>query len=691
MTSSHNRVSPAVGQILGRAHACLQQGRREEAEDLYRGILAGDSFQPEALCGLAAIALSVGQGRSALRLMERAAVTRSHDAALWNEIAATRFSLGDLDGARAAFRLAVALAPHDAQYIFHLGVTERDAGNARRSTSCLARAALIAPDHPFALSDLAAGLQASGNLAAAEAAFRRLLALDPVRPLGWHNYGILANETHREDFELLCYRRAITADDQFIPSLYNLGGLALSNRQYQAATSWLRQTLCLAPDHAGAWNNLGCVQREQIMPEKSLSAFRRGYAAAPNDRHLGSNMAMALSAREGSASDEFVRRWGRQFPLQARAFRKPTRGRLRIGYVSGDFRHHSCAYFIEPLFAEHDRERVEIFAYSDVDRPDRHTEKLSRLVDHWRAAHHLKDADLAAAIAADQIDILVDLTGHTGTNRLRVFATKSASVQVSWLGYNATTGLPQIDWKLADHWIAPGPKQEWFAEGLWRLPRLAHCWRPPSECPTPRPVARTNRPGEVVFGSFNALHKLSAETLELWGRILATLPNAKLHLKGGAGLDPTTRRNILTPLVSQGVSESRIVITGWNDTTRSHLESYHEIDIALDPFPYNGTTTTCEALWMGVPVVTLAGDRMISRIGISLLTAVGLDDLIAETRDDYVRIAATLAADADRRNFLHGNLRHTMSASPLRDERGFARTIEDAFFRMALGEEPPPA
>lgn len=665
---------------IAEAERFERAGRLAEAEAVYRSVLGQDSHAASALIGLASIALAVGRGATARLLVERAA-GRAPEAALWNELAARRFTCGDVAGARLACVHAIVLDPGNANYLYHLGVTQRSADAHDAAIKSLSRAAQIMPTHPFALSDLAVLWQVTAEFGAAEAALRRLLALDPSRTAGWHNLGLLMAGRDQPAREAVAYRRAIAVDPGFIAARYNAGCLALGQRRYAGALHDLKTTLALAPDHSQAWNNLGCALREQGWLEPAVRAFRRGHLGDGDDLTIVSNIAMSLTVVDGAQADQFIRGWGERFPMIGRRRHRNPGARLRVGYISPDMRHHSCAYFLEPLLAAHDRGAVEVFAYADVSAPDATTRRLEDLSERWLNIARQDDRTVIERIVADDLDILVDLAGHTSGNRLGVFAARPAAIQVSWLGYNATTGLRQIDWKLCDRWSQPSAEAEWFAERLWPLDRAAHCWRPPADAPDIAPERPSG--GPIVFGSFNALHKLSTETLVLWAQILKLVPGATLRLKGGAGSDADTRRRIISILSAEGIAAERVMIENWATSTESHLSRYDAIDVALDPFPYNGTTTTCEALWMGVPVVTLAGNRMLSRIGASLMGALDLTEWIAADHAAYADIASRLARAGMRDRASRLALRARMASSDLRDESGFARALEEAYRRMA--------
>src|SRR5262249_25869327 len=301
---------------------------------------------------------------------------------------------------------------------------------------------------------------------------------------------------------------------------------------------------------------------------------------------------------------------------------------LRIGYVSPDFRQHSVAYFLEPLLRGHDRQQVEVFCYGDVARPDSVTTHLQELADHWLVTVGTSHQALAERIRTDRIDILVDVAGHTAGNRLLVFARKPAPVQVTWLGYPNTTGLKAIDYRLVDAVTDPaGEADAWASESLVRLEGGFLCYGALTDAPAPTlpPCLGT---GTITFGSFNNPAKVSAATFDAWAKLLSRLPQARLLLKGTPFADAATRALFLARLDERGVAAERVDLMGSVSSATQHLALYHRMDIALDPFPFNGTTTTCEALWMGVPVITLRGHRHAGRVGASLLTQIGLTDLI---------------------------------------------------------------
>jgi predicted O-linked N-acetylglucosamine transferase (SPINDLY family) len=354
--------------------------------------------------------------------------------------------------------------------------------------------------------------------------------------------------------------------------------------------------------------------------------------------------------------------------------------RLRVGLVSGDFYTHPVARFLEAVLAAIDVQRLELFGYAVGPQADDTTERLKAHMAQWRPAAYQTDAQLEATILSDGIDILVDLSGHTSGSRLLTFARKPAPVTVTWLGYSGTTGLGAMDYILGDRFVAPPAAASQFTETVWRLPDSYLCFTPPL-APAVGPLPALGN-GHVTFGSFNNVNKLSRVTLALWARVLDAVPDSRLLLKGRPFENPAIAGKILGVLKDAGADAGRVDLVGYINDAGGHLGAYGRIDIGLDPFPYNGTTTTCEALFMGVPVLTLAGDRFIARVGESILHSAGLFDWVAAGEDDFVSKAAGFAADLPHLATLRASLRAQMVASPLCDARRFAGHLEAAFSGM---------
>jgi predicted O-linked N-acetylglucosamine transferase (SPINDLY family) len=374
--------------------------------------------------------------------------------------------------------------------------------------------------------------------------------------------------------------------------------------------------------------------------------------------------------------------WGRVVQTRIRRLDpvKPTRDtqrRLRVGYLSPDFREHSVASFIEPVLKHHDRSQFEVCCYSYLPTPDETTRRIKAAVDVWRDIDKLSDEETARLIREDRIDILIDLSGHTGNNRLGVFAAKPAPVQMTWLGYPNTTGLSAIDYRITDGVADPAGEDAHYSEKLLRLDGCFLCYQPDPNTPEVVPLPASAN-GHVTFGSFNNFSKINPGVLQLWAEVLKQVPGSRLLLKCPALTDATVQARVSAALQALGIGAERVDLLGHTRTRQEHLVLYAGVDIALDTFPYNGTTTTCEALWMGVPVLSLVGKHHAGRVGATLLNAVGLEDWLASNPEAFVSLAQARAADVSGLARLRGALRGQIAASSLCDAAGFVRRLEVA-------------
>ena len=540
---------------------------------------------------------------------------------------------------------------------------------------------------------LAAGLKhhQAARLAQAEVCYRRVLATEPEHPDALHLLGLLAQQVGRYDQAVELIGRALKRNGHPV-YFSNLGVVLNDQGKLEEAIAAYRQAIRIKPDFAEAYSNLGNSLNDQGKVDEAIAAYRQAISIRPDFPEAHSNLLFCLNDDDKltnndlfAAHREWDERYGRQAPRPtAHANEREVGGRrLRIGYVSPDFRSHSVAYFVEPLLKNHDRQTVEVFCYADVMQPDTVTAHLQGLSDHWLVTTGLSEDQLAERIRTDGIDILVDLAGHTAKNRLRVFARKPAPVQVTWLGYSNTTGLEAIDYRLVDAVTDPvGEADAWASETLVRLEGGFLCYGGLKDGlePVAPPCLKT---GTVTFGSFKQPGpKVSPATLDAWAKLLTRLPQARLLLKGRSFADAATHTLFLARLIERSVTADRVELVAEQPDVTAHQAVYHRVDIALDPFPNNGTTTTCEALWMGVPVVILRGDRHAARVGASLLSQIGLTDLIANSVEEYVEIALALAGNPGRLDDMRRSLRPLLEASPLCDGGAFARKIEAAFRKM---------
>ena len=612
---------PRLDPRLDTAVAHHQAGRLAEAAALYQAILADRPEEPDALHLLGLVAYQVGQHATAQRLIGAAVERQPKLAAAFNNLGLVERALFRLDAAADALRRALALDPNYAD--------------------------------------------AHSNLAS-----------------------VLGEQQAREPAIAHARRALVLAPDQ-VDAWINLGNAEQAGGHYGRATRAFGRGLAQAPDDARLLHNQGNVERALGRTAEAVVLYRAALARRPDTSEAQSNLLLALNYDADTSSDELFaayRAWEARFArplygsIRPHANRRDPDRRLRLGYLSADFRTHPVAYNTEQVIAGHDRGRFEVFCYGEVRWPDTVTRRYEAQADGWRNVFGLDDQALAEAIRADAIDILVCIAGHTAGNRVRVCALRPAPVQCAF-GDLTTSGLDVMDYWLTDPVMNPPGTRERFTERLVRLPVFeAHAL--PEETPPPDPPA-AGVGGAVTFGSCNDPEKIGARVVALWARVLAAVPNSRLVLKYlDRFANPEIRARYVELFERHGVARERLVFLGRTAERAGHLAAVGAFDVALDPFPYNGCTASFEALWMGVPVVTLAGERSLGRVGASQLHAIGLADLVAADADAYVRIAASLAADPARRTALRASLRQRVQGSLLCDPAAQTRALEAAYREM---------
>ena len=568
----------------------------------------------------------------------------------------------DAQAALVHFKQAAERAPEQAGHHYNLGCAEAGLGHDRRAVTSLQRALEIDPGHADAHRNIGIALRGQGDLVAAIKHYRLAHELQPDRPDLLHH---LAS------------------------SLRRLGEVGES-------IELIERALAVDPDNFSLYSERGSAFKDQGRLAEAIVDLRKALTLSTQQAAIHSNLLLALNYADEVSSAELLaehRRYARQFEAAARptvsrdALGEKASGKLRIGYVSADLRQHSVSYFLEPVLQRHDHERFEIYAYYNHHRLDAVSQRLKSCCDAWREVADLPDEQLAELIAQDQIDILVDLGGHSGGNRLPVFGRRVAPVQVSWLGYPNTTGLTEMDYRITDEYTDPLDETgQDYSEELVRLPRHFSCYQPPADCPE---VASTpvlaGKP--ITFGCFNNIAKLTPQALSTWGRILESAPDSRLLLKARALTDRQTVARIQAHFRAMGIDPGRIALKSRDHSKQHHLEHYAQVDIALDPFPYNGTTTTCEALWMGVPVIALKGQAHRGRVSASITASMGLEALVAESLDQYVAIAVGLAADPEHLQSLRTSMRERMLGSTLLDAAGFTAGLETAYEALRPGNQ----
>jgi predicted O-linked N-acetylglucosamine transferase (SPINDLY family) len=639
----------ALGVALQRA------GLPAEAAAAYRDALALEADNPVALGNLGTVLRETGDVDGAIRLLEAAARIEPGSAVHAINLGIALCQRRDFASAEAVLRTALAREPTNADAAFNLGNALRGLGRTREALEEFRHAAEIRPDHAEALNNLGNACKELGDFSAALAAFEAALRARP----------------------------------RYVIAINNLGCLLRTLGRIDHAEDTLRRGLAIDPRHAALHDNLGNVLKDAGELDEAIACFRRSLEIDPNNAATHSNLVYALSFQAQEAQpvlDECVR-WNARFaaPLARCAVDRsrdlsPHR-RLRIGYVSGDFREHCQTLFTLPVLAHHDRRAVEVFCYSSVERPDEFTQRVASHADGWRDARALDDAALCRLICEDRIDILVDLNMHMANGRPLVFARKPAPVQIAWLAYPGTTGIEAVDYRLSDPRLDPDGFDGHYTERTLRLADSFWCYDPLSYDPSSGDVPVSPLPalerGHVTLGCLNNPCKLSDRTLRLWSGAMRALTRARLVLLAPPGRH---RARLAERLEGHGIAAERVEFLEFRPRAE-YLRAYHGIDLGLDTLPYNGHTTSLDALWMGVPIVTRVGCTSVGRGGLSQLHQLELSDLAADSDAAFVARVVALAGDLPRLGALRESLRARIEGSALMNAARFARQLENAYRR----------
>lgn len=598
---------------------------------------------------------------------------------------------GDLDRAQRAYLTAAAHAPALGRAHVNIGNVRLARGDAAGALEAFESALRVQPIYPGAHFNAGNAYRLAGQPELALRAYDQALAQDPDFLQALVARAALLDDLDRLDASAADY--ALALDRGFdVPEVRADYAHVLARLcRFQDALAECRRVLAQAPTLAKAQGLEAAVLKETGQLDLSIASYERAISVHPESLELASGLLFTLNYRATRADASLVDR-ARRFGELARARATPwttwnndpaPERRLRVGFVSGDFRAHPVAYFLESVLRAiraMSPRPLELLAYSTDPAADATTHRMRGLFDQWTDIAGLPDAMAGERIRADGVDILIDLSGHTGKSRLSLFAWKPAPVQATWLGYFATTGLREIDHVIVDPISLPPGEECEFVESAWRLPVTRLCFTEPAE-DVPVSALPAAAGSGLTFGCFNHLAKIGDEVVSAWASILSSSPGSRLLLKSPPLGDPATREATIARFVRSGVDPAAIITEGLS-TRRAYLEAYHRVDIGLDPFPYPGGTTSAESLWMGVPFVTLGGERLLARQGACLLHCLGLDDWIADNPEDYVRVALAKAADLQALAGLREGLRARALASPLFDADQFARHFCEALQGM---------
>jgi protein O-GlcNAc transferase len=600
------------------------------------------------LCWLNRLPEGIDKFHEAIRLMPA-------NADLHNNLGTALTQLGRFEEAGASFQTAIDIKPDHAEANNNLGSTLRTLSRPQDAIQFFEKAIELKTDFAEAYTNLAAALADVGKH---EEAIKAVDAALAIKPLANKNHYLRANilrELRRIDEGIESLREANRIDPDNISSLMALGYALQERGDLEEAMVALKRSIELKPDGPTHSNVLMTINYHPGYSPADLLDAHKGWAELHEKPHRAGWRAHANN-------------------------RDPNR-KLRVGYVSPDFRGHSVSYFLEPILEHHDREQVEIFGYAHILTPDMHTWRLRARIDQWREISGRKSTEIAEQIRDDQIDILVELAGHTANNALSVFARKPAPVQINMIGFPSTTGLTAIDYRVTDSLCDPvGLAEEFNTEKLLRIDPVFWCYLPPQNAPEIDELPALSD-SVVTFTSVNNFTKVTPDVQRLWARILRAAPKSRLILQTSALSSEHTQKTVRKIFADAGVSENRIEFRPWSDFLK-YVQLLERSDMTLDPFPFNGGTTTCHSLWMGAPVVALAGDRHASRMGLSMMNCIGLPEFVAKTPEEYVQIAVDMANDLPRLAGIRAGMRDRLKASPLLDGAGYTRKLEAAYRRV---------
>ncbi|MBE0475150.1 tetratricopeptide repeat protein, partial [Rhodoferax sp.] len=544
----------------------------------------------------------------------------------------------------------------------------------------------LQPNFPDASYNLGNALMAMGQLDEAIISYQQALRFNPGFAEYYLKIGNALLDLGRTDEAIASYRQTTVLQPGYAQAHYNLANALIDKGQVDKAVASFRQALALKPDDVATLCNYAKARMGQGQSDEAIACYRRAMALNPDNVLPYTGLLFGLQNLATCSAQELFQehlRFAEHFEAPLKPFwqphpnpREPGR-HLRLGYVSGDFCNHPVAYFLEPILAHHDKTQFELFGYYSHTRQDSHTARIAAQMDHWLPCKTLSDAQLAERIRLDGIDILVDLAGHTGHNRLLVFARKPAPVQATYIGYPGTTGLSSIDYRISDPWQdPPGLTERYHSETLVRIPG-GMAFTPYDDAPAINPLPALTS-GELMLACLNNPAKINQAVTRLWARILHALPQARLML--GNVTDSGIRQQLTGWFSQAGISPERLLLQP-RVSVSEYLALHHQIDLALDPFPYNGGTTTMHSLWMGVPVIALAGDHAVSRLCAAHLSRVGLHEFIAHSEDEYLQCAVKFASDLPALNAVRQSLRARMNA-PECQPANITRQLEAAYRDM---------
>ncbi len=667
------------------------QSRWPDAIACYQRALTLAPQSPEILNSLGQAWRGYGQFAEAIACFQQALTLAPRLAETHNNLGVTYFDQGNLEEALKCFQRALAINSNFAEVYNNLGNLFKRQGKLPEAVDFYQRALLLIPNSAQLHYNLGNAVSEQHQWQSAIEYFQQAIALNPNLVAAYNNLGTIWEKQGKFNDATACYEHALARNPNFAEAHTNVGNILWHQGKLTEAQTSFQRALSLQPQSAAAHNDLANVLKDKGLLREAIAAYQTALELGPaNAAEIHSNLLYTLhysldydAATLLSAHQQYQQQHAAALSatIQPHSNEATLSRRLKIGYVSADFRQHPVAYFLEPILAHHHHASFEIFCYYNAATQDEITQRLQQYADHWLDCVELSEEALAQQIRQDNIDLLIDLSGHIANNRLLTFAQKPAPIQATYLGYPNTTGLTAIDYHITDSYVEPeGITEKFHSETVMRLPDSYYCYQPMDNSPAVNELPALSN-GYVTFGSFNNLTKLNVETFRWWAEILRRVPNAKLVLITQSFGDFVTRQTVEEQLVQLGIPRTRLVLSA-TMSTEDTLKAYQQIDIALDSYPYNGATTTCEALWMGVPVITLVGPTPVGRVGLSLLSTLRQTELIARTPPEYCNIAVRLANNLTHLQQLRAGMRINMMSSALMNAPAFTRHLESIYLRM---------
>jgi predicted O-linked N-acetylglucosamine transferase (SPINDLY family) len=671
--------------LLMRARVMHQGGQYDEAKSAYKKVLKKSPNNFQALHFLGLAEFQTGHLDAGIRSLKRALIEDPKSAQAHSDMGSVLNAAQRYDEALIACDKAIVLDPTLVFAHANRGNVLITLARYDEAIASLDKAIELDPSHADSWNDRGNALHKLGRYDEALQSYAQAITVDPLHDVAFINRATTLKELKRFDEAVACYDRALSIGKRPMEAGLARAEILLAMKNVEGALATCTALLKIAPDSVPALTLLGNCMASLGDADTATALHSRALALQPDYEAAISSKVFSMDfcsdadfqSQQGVRASWWQHVGARLYKRFAAPFandRDPER-RLVIGYVSADFRHHSAAFSFRPVIENHDRSKFEVICYSGVVLPDQATKSFEAIADKWRDSSQWTDNQLADAIRADKVDILIDLSGHSAGNRLRVFARKPAPVQVTAWGHATGTGLPVIDYLLADPVAVPTEVRPFYAEAIYDLPSIVIIEPPPAGLHSPE--LPFDRNGYLTYGSLNRISKVSDAAIAVWSRIMTGNPTSRLILKDHQIDDPAVRQTLLAKFAAQGVTADRITLLG-STTRQAHLETLRQIDLGLDPFPQAGGVSTWEALHMGVPVVSKLGNTVASRVGSAILSAAGLPEFIATDDDRYIQIA--LDPDRERLRSIRRGLPAFIAERC--GPAAYTRAVEDAYRTM---------